>query len=137
MAHALDKRVVLITSDAIEEAPTDIKAYEFISYAQLRPEAFLARLDQALQAVVGNPFAALYPLAKDLFTEFCNDTGHTLAPSSQERFEAAMMTMHASGQRVPTNEPGRSEYLIRRLLGPEPEIQLLVDLRDWLERRYH
>ena len=41
MAHALGKPVVLITSDAVEQAPTDIRAFEFISYANLGPDEFL------------------------------------------------------------------------------------------------
>src|SRR5574337_627234 len=60
LAHALEKPVVLITSDPIEQAPTDIRAFEFISYAALEPDNFLARLEQALQSIIGNPFAAAY-----------------------------------------------------------------------------
>ena len=51
MAHALGKPVVLITSDVIEHAPTDIRAFEFISYANLGPDEFLAKLNNALQSV--------------------------------------------------------------------------------------
>jgi hypothetical protein len=82
---------------------------------------------------VGNPFAGLYPQALALFEQFCAATGRALDPAAQEAFEAAMMAMHASGQRLPKPERARAEYLVRRLLGPEPQIEILIDLKDWLD----
>ena len=136
IAHALGKPVILLTSDAIEEAPTDIRAFEFISYAQISPDAFLIRLDGALRSVFGNPFAALYPEAVALFGTFCAAKHRNLNASSQNDFDAAMVAMNARGQRLPKNDRGRAEYLIRRLLGPEPEIEVLIDLKSWLDAEY-
>jgi hypothetical protein len=92
MAHALGKPVVLITSDAVEQAPTDIRAFDFISYAILGPDEFLAKLDHALQSVVGNPFAALYPEAVAMFEQFCDAKGRDLEAIGQEDFVASMST---------------------------------------------
>ena len=133
IAHALEKPVVLITSDAVEEAPTDIRAFEFISYAQLNVDSFLEKLDDALQSAVGNPFAALYPEAVELFQQFCVAKNRQLVPATREEFEAAMTTMHSRGQRTPKGQRGRAEFLVRRLLGSEPEIEVLIDLKDWLD----
>lgn len=133
LAHALEKPVVLITSDAIEEAPTDIRAFEFISYAQLQPDAFLNKLDKALQSVVGNPFAGMYAPALDLFRRFCAAKKVKLAPAPQHEFEASMAAMYGSGQRLPESKRGRAEFLVRRLLGAEPQIETLIDLKDWLD----
>ena len=105
-------------------------------YAQITPEAFLARIDGALQSVFGNPFAALYPAAVALFATFCAAKHRNLNASSQNDFDAAMVAMNARGQRLPTNERGRAEHLIRRLLGPEPEIEVLIDLKSWLDTEY-
>lgn len=132
MAHALGKPVVLITSDAVEEAPTDIRAFEFISYAQLSDDVFLNKLDDALQGVVGNPFAALYPEALALFQQFCTETHKQLAPSTQAEFRDAVRAMQSQGQPLPKERRRRSEFLIRRLLGAEPEIQVLTELKEWL-----
>jgi len=136
IAHALDKPVVLITSDAVEEAPTDIRAFEFVSYAQHNPDSFLDKLDEALQSVIGNPFAKLYPDAVSLFEQFCAAKHRDFAPSPQDEFEAAMQTMYGGGQRLPKPPRARAEFLIRRLLGAEPEIEVLIDLKGWLEEVY-
>jgi hypothetical protein len=133
LAHALEKPVVLITSDAIEEAPTDIRAFEFISYAQLSPNAFLEKLDKALHSVVGNPFSDMYAPALDLFRRFCAAKNLDLEPALQDEFEASMTAMYASGQRLPGSKRGHAEFLVRRLLGAEPQIETLIDLKDWLD----
>lgn len=136
MAHALGKPVVLITSDAVEQAPADIRAFEFISYANLSPDEFLAKLDNALEGVVGNPFSALYPEAVKLFKKFCKDKGRDLEEVGKNKFVTAMSTMQKSGQLLPKNQRKRAEYLVRRLLGPEPEIEILSDLKDWTDQVY-
>ena len=133
LAHALEKPVVLLTNDAVEEAPTDIRAFEFISYAHLDPDAFLSKLDNALQGVVGNPFAVLYPHAVELFQQFCAAKGRGLMPAVHDEFEASMVTIHSRGQGLPQEARGRAEFLVRRLLGAEPEIEILIDLKDWLD----
>ena len=76
--------MVLITSDAVEEAPTDIRAFEFISYA------------------------------------------------SQDEFQAAVKAMYSHGQPPPKEPRRRAEFLVRRLLGTEPEIEVLTYLKEWL-----
>jgi hypothetical protein len=136
MAHALGKPVILLTSDEIEEAPTDIRAFEFISYAKLGPDEFLARLDQALQSIVGNPFSALYPESLAIFNRFVVATHLSDPAASQAEFETAMATMQARGQRLPLAGRARAEYLVRRLLGAEPPIEVLISLKSWLDSAY-
>jgi hypothetical protein len=137
MAHALEKPVVLITSDPIEEAPTDIRAFEFISYAALKPETFLAKLENALQTVIGNPYAEVHPEAIGLFQEFTAATNLDLAPADKDDFVAAATALRASGQHLPAAKGrARTEFVIRRLLGVEPQIDILVALKSWLDQKY-
>ncbi len=132
MAHAMGKSVILLTGDEIEEAPTDIRAFEFISYAKYSPEIFLAKLSDALSRVVGKPYADLYPEARDLFEQFRVATAVDAAPGGEADFEASMSAMYVSRQRLPeSSQSARAEYLVRRLLGVEPEIDVLVALRSW------
>ena len=134
MAHALDKPVVLITGDPVEQAPTDIRAFEFISYAALEPDKFLARLESALQSVVGNPYEQVYPEALQRFQEFSAATHLDLAPVAKSDFIAACIALRSSGQRLPAmTGRARTEFLIRRVLGVEPPIDVLLALKDWLE----
>jgi hypothetical protein len=128
---------VLITSDPIEQAPTDIRAFEFISYAALEPDPFLARLEQALQSIIGNPFAAAHAEALVLFEEFCAAKNVAQPPADKNDFVAAAIGLRAAGQHLPIAVGrARSEFLIRRLLGVEPQIDVLLALKGWLDVKY-
>jgi hypothetical protein len=48
MAHILNKPVILITSDAVKQAPTDIRCFEFIRYELDDHRGFLEKLDNSL-----------------------------------------------------------------------------------------
>ena len=137
LAHALEKQVILITSDPIEQAPADIRAFEFVSYATSTPEEFFARVDSALETVLGDPFAALYEEAVPRYAAFVNSRALKIAPATKKQFAAATMALVEAGQHPPQNDPrARAEFLIRRLLGVEPEIGLLITLKDWLDEEF-
>jgi hypothetical protein len=137
LAHAFEKPVVLITSDPIDQAPTDIRAFEFISYAELEPDKFLARLEQSLQSIIGNPFAAAYAEAVQLFEAFCTAAGLVRAPVDKNQFVAAAIALRAAGQHLPVAAGrARDEFLIRRLLGLEPQIEVLLALKGWLDLKH-
>lgn len=137
MAHALDKPVVLITSDPIEHAPADIRAFEFISYAALDPDKFLARVESALQSSIGNPYGAVYPEALQLFEEFCAAAGLSQASVAKDEFVGAAIALRSNGQHLPAARGrARAEFLIRRLLGVEPQIEVLLGLKTWLDQKY-
>jgi hypothetical protein len=137
LAHALDKPVVLITSDPIEQAPADIRAYEFISYATLEPDKFLSRLEGALQTIIGNPYAAAYPEALALFQEFAGANNVNQPAIAKEEFVKAAIALRSNGQLLPaTAGRARTEFFIRRLLGVEPQIDVLVALKGWLDQKY-
>jgi hypothetical protein len=111
-------------------------SFEFISYAQLAPDQFLGHLSSALQSLFGSPFADLYPDAVALFRKFAAAKHRNLTPSGPDEFDAAMRATSGRGQRLPAEPRARAEYLVRRLLGPDPEIDVLSDLRDWSKAEY-
>src|SRR6185369_17451065 len=74
LAHALGKKVILITRDPIKEAPTDIRHFEFIPYSLGRHVEFLELLDNALHRVFIDRYEVLYKVATDLFHTFRNST---------------------------------------------------------------
>ena len=137
MAHALDKQVVLVTADPPEDAPVDIRAYELVSYGRLDPDKFLQRLEQTLQRVIGNPLAAAHDEALQRFNDFRASTGLALVPVDRDSFVTAATQLRAAGQHMPPPGTGRArtEFLIRRLLGLEPQIDVLLALKGWLDQQ--
>jgi hypothetical protein len=110
----------------------------FVSYSKLDPQQFPARLEGALQGVLGNPFARAYPEALAVFAEFRAATDPTLVAATKEQFVVAGSALRAAGHNLPPSEHARAraEFLIRRLLSAEPAIPTLSALKEWLEQKY-
>ena len=90
MAHVLEKPVILITRDPINETPTDIKSFEFIRYQLDDHLSFFTQLDLALQSILGDGLDVLYEVAKSLFLDFRAQTGRQLMEASQDDFMRAL-----------------------------------------------
>jgi hypothetical protein len=75
MAHALGKRVILITKDPIENAPTDIRHYEFIRYDLSNHIEFLVSIDKALRSVFIERYERLTEFAREVIDEFMDSSG--------------------------------------------------------------
>jgi hypothetical protein len=52
MAHATDKKVILLSQDDIADAPADVRHFEFIRYNLADDEKLIANIDNALHNVV-------------------------------------------------------------------------------------
>ncbi len=90
IAHAHEKKVILITHDPIEEAPSDIRHFEFIPYQLDKHTEFLAKLDNALHNVFFETYKELYEKAKQIFQEV-RDTVPEVEPASREEFLSRVM----------------------------------------------
>jgi hypothetical protein len=136
LAHALDKPVILISSEPAEDAPTDIRAFELVSYGGTT-EQFFSKLDSALESVLGDPYAALYAEALPLFGSFKQDRALAAIAATKQQFAAATSALVMAGQHPPQQDKrARVEFLIRRLLGVEPGLDLLLALKEWLDQHY-
>jgi hypothetical protein len=88
-----------------------------------------------MASVVGDPYSGVYPEALAAFMEFRQATSLALEAVSEQAFRDGMRVMSADGKRPSPSGRDRLEFLIRRLLGHEPEIDVLIALKDWLQSR--
>ena len=86
IAHTYDKKVILITSDDISEAPSDIRHYEFIKYELGNHEEFLEKLNNALRNVFIEDYDELYSKAKVIYNNFITKTDIRCEMATQELF---------------------------------------------------
>jgi len=70
LAHARDKKVILITQEDVKEAPADIRHYEFVQDTPGDDAEFLASLDNALRNVFSNRYDDLYARAQTAVPDF-------------------------------------------------------------------
>src|SRR5205085_10787047 len=65
LAHSYGKKVIVITQDPVNDAPTDIRHLEFIKYDLGQHIEFLNKLDNAIHHVFVDRYASLYAQARD------------------------------------------------------------------------
>lgn len=137
IAHTLKKDVILITSDPIDKAPSDIRAFEFIRYALDDHLGFVEKLDRALRAVLGNPFDALYNQASALFDTFRNDTHLQIARATKERFtEQIAARVRRNGLPPSDDEKALTQILLPLIIEGPPELSVMNKLNSWIEQKF-
>jgi nucleoside 2-deoxyribosyltransferase len=135
MAHEMNKPVILISGDAMEKAPTDIRSFEFIHYNLDDHTAFLNKLDAAINKIT-KTYDALYETAKNLFYQFREDNNLHIEESSKEDFVRAAAA-RARIDRLPdsNDEPAVAKSLIHAMASIWD-----VDMHDlakkWINDRY-
>src|SRR5689334_2479581 len=102
LAHALGKPVLFLTQQEPEQAPVDIRQFEFIRYDLARHEEFLARLGTAVRDAFGAGYQDLYEQAKRLLERFNRETGLNCKAATPEEFQARVMKGEQTGG-IPRN----------------------------------
>jgi hypothetical protein len=134
IAHALEKPVVLITQDEIEEAPTDIRAFEFIKYELGPHTAFVANLDRALSKYLQKDFVDLFRWAAPYVDEF-SDAVRAVERNSEEEFSAAVAA-RVPRTGVPSDESARARLLMPLLIRNANDLDIALALNGWIEEKF-
>lgn len=133
IAHASDKRVILITQDNVSEAPTDIRHYEFIKYELENHAQFLANLDNALRNVFSNRYDRLFTLALDVFKRFREETYAKVAQATKETFISRVSAVERTRD-LPSGEDeyDLAELLLPRIIADSGDAQVMTLITKWL-----
>jgi len=136
MAHTLDKPVVLITSDDVQEAPTDVRSFEFIRYTE-DERAFAEKLDKALTQVLGNPFDELYQRASVLFDEFKNSKQLALVKVTKDEFMSdAAIRARTSGVPRADEEKAIARLFLPLMVQGPADLEVLGKMTEWIQQRF-
>ena len=133
LAHALGKKVILITRDPIKEAPTDIRHFEFIPYSLGRHVEFLELLDNALHRVFIDRYEDLYKVATDLFHTFRNSTDARVEIATKELF---IQRVTAAGRTrdlpSPDDKWSVMEFALPRIIADNSDFAIMSGLTRWI-----
>jgi nucleoside 2-deoxyribosyltransferase len=132
MAHVLEKPVILITRDPINETPTDIKSFEFIRYELDDHINFFDQLDKALNSIMGGGLEALYEVAQTLFQEFRTDTKRQLAEAAKEDFIRAV-TIRAGTATLPdpTDKKAVAREIMPAMVAGVVDLSMAIAMQEW------
>jgi nucleoside 2-deoxyribosyltransferase len=138
MAHALEKPVILITRDPINEAPTDIKSFEFIRYQLDDHISFFNKLDLALHSIMSGGLDSLYQVAQTLFQDFCTDTNRQLIQASKEDFIRAVTTTRSVTSTLPdhTDKKAVAKEVLTAMVPGAVDLELANAMQAWSNTKF-
>lgn len=133
IAHAYDKKVILITKDPISEAPTDIKQFEFIPYKLDSHTEFFERLDNALRNVFVYRYEKWYERATVIFREFKRSTHARVEMASKDTFIQRLSAAEQTRE-LPSikDELGVAELVLPRIIADSSDINVMSSITEWL-----
>lgn len=137
VAQALAKAVIFLTQDAPENAPVDIRQFEFIRYELSKHMDFLANLDNAIQNVFIGKYTALYERATSALREFGQFGGVVYGAASMSDFQGRVMRAERreSLSDSPTDEQ-LLEFLLPKIIADVPDVQTMRKISDWLGQKF-
>lgn len=132
MAHALGKRVILITKDPIEDAPTDIRHYEFIRYDLSNHSEFLGSIDKALRSVFIERYEQLYKFACEVFDEFMINSGVKTQMANKDVFiERVVVAEQQEGIPRLEDQAAMREFVLPRIVANTNHKEVIEALAKW------
>lgn len=134
LADAWDKKIILITSDPVEEAPVDIRHLELIQYDLARDVEFLSGLNKAIYSTLVQGYTSLYEKALTILQEFNSASGRHYIGASREQFQSNVMKWESQSG-IPGDEDriALTEFLLPKILENPTDIEILREVSTWLE----
>jgi hypothetical protein len=116
LAHAFERKVVLLTSDPIDTIPTDLRQFEFVKYERSDHVAFLQKLDGALDNIFKRRYDKEFETALEYLTQL-----KTACPgarqATQEEFGEKYRAADASGEVI--NPTRLLVYIVANITDPD------------------
>jgi hypothetical protein len=137
LAHAYGKPVVFLTQDPPEQAPVDLRQFEFIAYDLGRHTDCLEKLDNAMRSLFADQYADLFELACKLLVEFNKNTRLNYSATSEAEFKNRV----ARGARTEGLPDGKdeldmAEFLLPKIVQDSTDIRIMKRLTEWFGERF-
>jgi hypothetical protein len=97
LAHAFERKVVLLTSDPIETIPTDLRQFEFVKYERSDHITFLQKLDGALDNIFKRRYDKQFEVAEKHFSQL-KEVCAAAEEATPEEFAAKYREADSSGE---------------------------------------
>lgn len=122
LAHASSKPVLFLTRKPPEQAPVDIRQFEFVEYELGNHVDFLSKLNNAISNAFGAAYAELYERACEFLRRTNAETGLQCQPQSLDIFQLLVKRGEQTGG-VPA---AKAEDLLAQFLLPK----IILDFTD-------
>jgi nucleoside 2-deoxyribosyltransferase len=136
IAHAQGKKVILITKDPIEEAPSDVRYFEFIKYELDKDTEFFKKLDNALRNVFVEDYEELYNKATEIFKKFKDTAKLNIKMVPKDVFLSRVSATEKTRD-LPSleNSWALKEFLLPKIIQNSNDFGVMQEIIRWLSDR--
>lgn len=129
-ARALNKKIILITKDAISDIPSDVKHYEFIKYELNNDIEFLQKMDNALKNVFYKRYEDLFEKANKIYRDFKRDIQAQVSITSKETFSSRLNTRD-----IPLDDEMELKgFLLTNIIDGTIMPPMMKQITNWLDK---
>jgi superoxide dismutase len=137
VADAIGTPIIFLTQEPPENAPVDIRQFEFIKYDLGHHEEFLAKLDNAIQNVLGKGYESLFEKAHELLREFNTSTKYQHAEIAKDEFRARLMRAEAAEGLPLLNDVAiAARFLLPKIIQDATDLSVMQRVTDWVTAKY-
>lgn len=130
VAQALEKDVILLTSDEIGETPSDVRHMELIRYRLDDDVQFRAKIDNAVSHVLAPRYDGLYKKAISFLNDFQKELGTNVEAASAEEFAKRLVGVRAF------DDPDQEiEYFLPKVIKNQFDASVNARVYGWINRR--
>lgn len=133
MAHAYEKKVILITSDEIRDTPSDIRHYEFIKYDLANHLEFLAKMDNAIRNILFERYQGMYEQALDVLRSFRRASRVNVEVATREVFLQRVLNAETTSP-LPALEDdfGQAEFYLPKIIAEVQDAATMTAITTYL-----
>jgi hypothetical protein len=137
IAFTIGKPVIFLTQDPPENAPVDIRQFQFIHYDLGRHVEFLAALDNAIRSVFVGRYKDLYDDASALLKRLNKDFGVSVSGATLEEFQRLVAAAEQTTILPSSDDPFRyAAFLLPRIVGDSRDVDVMKRVTEWLGKAF-
>lgn len=134
LAHANNKPVLFLTQEPPDNAPVDIRQFEFIQYDLGRHEDLLSKVDNAIRNAFGHRYEWLWEKAREFLQRFNAETGlQCQQQKKREEFRALVMKGEQTGG-IPSEdqEVVLAQFLLPKIIADFTDQKVIQKYMEWI-----
>jgi hypothetical protein len=135
IAHAHDKKVLLITGDKVEDAPADIRHFQFIHYEPGDHVTFFEQLDGALRNVFETRYIKYFELAQQILKDFNAETQSQVKMPAKEGFVKKLSDAEQARGGLPPPEDylAVAQLVLPFIIADSIDISVMEKVTNWVK----
>ena len=135
LADAYGKPAILLTAEAVEDAPADVRHLEFVKYDLSNAEQAIGSIEGAVQHLVSERFVGTHERAIQLLRQFNADTRSNVPAATIQMFVQRLIIGERTAAIPDESDPvGFAQFMLPRIVADSSEAAVMKSIVEWLQQ---